>query len=49
MVSHPFFRASTEIKEGEVVINVLDVGQGLAVNVQTQHHTLLYDTGDRFF
>lgn len=29
-------------------INVLDVGQGLAVVVQTKHHTLVYDTGPRF-
>ena len=29
-----------------VWLDVLDVGQGLAVVVRTQHHTLLYDTGD---
>lgn len=37
------------IKSGEVLIRVLDVGQGLAVAIQTQHHNLLYDTGDKFF
>jgi competence protein ComEC len=29
-------------------VTTLDVGQGLAVVVQTAHHTLLYDTGPRF-
>jgi competence protein ComEC len=29
-------------------ITVLDVGQGLAVVVETHRHTLLYDTGPRF-
>ncbi|MGI9229251.1 MAG: DNA internalization-related competence protein ComEC/Rec2 [Gammaproteobacteria bacterium] len=33
---------------GEVYVTVLDVGQGLAVLVETQHHTLLYDTGPAF-
>lgn len=37
-----------EIPEGEVQVNVLDVGQGLAVVLNTRHHTLLYDTGDKF-
>ena len=30
---------------GEVVMTVLDVGQGLAVVVRTQDHAMLYDTG----
>lgn len=30
---------------GEAVVTVVDVGQGLAVLVQTKHHALLYDTG----
>jgi competence protein ComEC len=30
---------------GQVRIDVLDVGQGLAVVVKTRHHSLLYDTG----
>lgn len=34
--------------EGAMRIVVLDVGQGLAVVVQTTHHALLYDTGPRF-
>ena len=33
---------------GAVWLEVLDVGQGLAVVAQTRNHTLLYDTGPRF-
>lgn len=33
---------------GAFRLTVLDVGQGLAVLVQTQQHALLYDTGPRF-
>ncbi len=33
---------------GAMRVVVLDVGQGLAVVVNTQHHTLLYDTGPRY-
>jgi len=36
------------LNEGEVVIDVLDVGQGLAVVARTRDHVLLYDTGPRF-
>lgn len=35
-------------KSGEMDVTVLDVGQGLAVMVQTAHHQLLYDTGPQF-
>ena len=30
---------------GQVEVWQLDVGQGLAVLLRTQHHTLLYDAG----
>ncbi|MCL6269791.1 DNA internalization-related competence protein ComEC/Rec2 [Sansalvadorimonas sp. 2012CJ34-2] len=33
---------------GTAEVAVMDVGQGLAIVVQTQKHTLVYDTGDRF-
>ncbi len=33
---------------GEIWLHILDVGQGLAILIQTQHHDLLYDSGDRF-
>jgi competence protein ComEC len=34
--------------QGAVFMTIYDVGQGLAVSVQTQHHALLYDTGPDF-
>jgi competence protein ComEC len=33
---------------GAYELNVLDVGQGLAIVVRTRSHTLVYDTGARF-
>lgn len=33
---------------GELLLTVLDVGQGLAVHVQTAGHDLIYDTGPQF-
>jgi competence protein ComEC len=33
---------------GEIRLTLLDVGQGLAVTVQTAHHWLVYDAGARF-
>ena len=33
---------------GEARVTLLDVGQGLATVVQTQHHVLVYDAGPRF-
>lgn len=44
----PLFPARTEIQSGEARVQVLDVGQGLAVHIQTKNHVLLYDTGDQF-
>lgn len=38
-----------KLNYGEAVVTVLDVGQGLAVAVETQNHHLLYDTGAKFF
>ena len=35
-------------KQGEFWFTLLDVGQGLAVVVQTKQHTLVYDTGPKF-
>lgn len=35
-------------KLGEIWLTVLDVGQGLATVVQTQHHVLIYDAGPKF-
>ena len=36
------------LKQGEVEVTLLDVGQGLATVVQTQKHTLVFDTGPKF-
>lgn len=33
---------------GAYELNILDVGQGLAIVVRTHNHTLVYDTGARF-
>lgn len=33
---------------GEYSVRVLDVGQGLSVLIQTQHHSLVYDVGPRY-
>ena len=37
------------LRDGEFRLNVFDVGQGLAVLVETRSHTALYDTGPRFW
>jgi competence protein ComEC len=34
--------------DGSVIVRVLDVGQGLAVHVQTARHDLLYDAGPAY-
>ncbi|MDF1644346.1 MAG: DNA internalization-related competence protein ComEC/Rec2 [Pseudomonadales bacterium] len=45
----PFLISSpNSIGENEVELAILDVGQGLAVNIQTSNHSLLYDTGPQF-
>lgn len=42
-----FLPRSEPISAGQARISVLDVGQGLAVLVQTKAHSLLFDTGAR--
>ena len=37
------------LHDGEFRLNVFDVGQGLAVLVETRSHAALYDTGPRFW
>ena len=44
-----FFPYHYKPKLNEAEINVLDVGQGLAVVIKTANHTLIYDTGVAFF
>ena len=43
------FPSYEHIKLGTVRVDVLDVGQGLAVAVNTAEHTLIYDTGIQFY
>lgn len=40
--------ATNRVPDGEFRLRVLDVGQGLAVLVETAEHILVYDTGDKF-
>ena len=42
------FAPAKATREDLLRLHILDVGQGLAVIVQTRHHTLLYDTGASF-
>jgi competence protein ComEC len=35
-------------KQGDVWVTLLDVGQGLSTIIQTERHTLVYDTGPKF-
>ncbi|MGQ3891030.1 DNA internalization-related competence protein ComEC/Rec2 [Legionella sp. CNM-4043-24] len=43
---HPAYYQS---RAGEARVRVLDVGQGLSVLITTAHHSLLYDTGMKFY
>jgi competence protein ComEC len=43
-----FFVPFPHPNSGEVWLDVLDVGQGLAAVVRTQNYTLVYDTGPKF-
>lgn len=43
------FPAHQRVKFGEARIDILDVGQGLAVVINTANHILIYDTGMKFY
>ncbi len=43
-----FFYQPARPQAGEWWLSLLDVGQGLAIVVQTQHHVMIYDTGVRY-
>ncbi|MBT3196921.1 MAG: DNA internalization-related competence protein ComEC/Rec2, partial [Gammaproteobacteria bacterium] len=43
-----YFTPPQRPPEGEAWVNVLDVGQGLSVVMESHDKVLLYDTGDRF-
>lgn len=42
------FYSTSSLKQGEAIVTVLDVGQGLSTIVQTKLHTLVFDTGPRY-
>ena len=42
-----FYQIEKPKKDNSFWLTVLDVGQALAVVVETKHHRLVYDTGDR--
>lgn len=44
-----FFPNYEKVNVNDARIDVLDVGQGLAVIVRTAHHVLVYDTGMKFY
>lgn len=49
MVLSVFVPQHERPQKGEARVNVLDVGQGLSVFIQTAGHRLLYDTGVKFY
>lgn len=49
MMLSALFPSHVKIKPNHVRIDVMDVGQGLSVVINTAKHTLIYDTGARFF
>lgn len=42
------FVHNTKLKQGEVTMTLLDVGQGLSAVVETAQHTLVFDTGVKY-
>lgn len=42
-----FFYQAQVPQKGDIWLHLLDVGQGLASVVRTQHHIMIYDTGPR--
>lgn len=43
-----FYYKNPTPHDAQVWLSVLDVGQGLATVIRTQHHTLVYDTGPSY-
>ncbi len=48
LLSFPWLVNKPEIPEGQFEVNVLDVGQGLSVVINTRDHTMVYDTGAHY-
>ncbi len=49
LIISALFPGKERLKQGELRVNILDVGQGLAVVVSTANHHLIYDTGMKFY
>jgi competence protein ComEC len=47
LIALPIFASNTIIPSKTVLVDVLDVGQGLSVIVRTEKHVLVYDTGSQ--
>ena len=43
-----FFSSTQKPEQGDFYFTLLDVGQGLSAVIQTQNHTLVFDTGPKF-
>lgn len=43
-----FFNKPSQPKQGEVVMTLLDVGQGLSTVIETLNHTLVFDAGAKY-
>ena len=43
-----FWPGSNSLKNGEVEVTLLDVGQGLASVIKTKQHVMVFDTGPKF-
>ncbi|MCF6287653.1 MAG: DNA internalization-related competence protein ComEC/Rec2 [Proteobacteria bacterium] len=43
-----FIKSENDLYEQEVRLRVIDVAQGLSILVQTQNHTMVYDTGAKY-
>lgn len=49
LVVSALFPSFPKVGQGDFILNVLDVGQGLSLVVRTANHSLIYDTGMKFF
>ena len=47
LIAIPIFSLNTTIPSKMVLVDVLDVGQGLSIIVRTEKHVLVYDTGSQ--
>lgn len=48
LLAAPWLPLAPRVPDGDFIVHVLDVGQGLSVLVETRGHALLFDTGPEF-